>query len=89
MAYKVTGSRELALILEAKIAVAARGNDRCVEIDQVRVVVDVSLRVADAMRVMASIAGRILATNVLVVLSETLIIQNTIAAMAAVAECVI
>ena len=35
VAYEVTRSRELALVLETQVAVAARGDDRGVEIDQV------------------------------------------------------
>ena len=89
MAYKIASSRELALIFEAQVAVAARGNDRCVEVDQMRVVIGIALRAANAMRVMTSIAGRILAANVLVMLSEALVIQDAVAAVAAIAECII
>jgi uncharacterized cupredoxin-like copper-binding protein len=38
MAYEVTRSGEFTLVLETQVAVTPRGNDRCVEINQVRVI---------------------------------------------------
>ena len=54
-----------------------------------RVVRRSTLRAAYTVRIMASIAGRILAAYVLVVLAETIVIENTVPAMAAVAQSII
>jgi len=88
MTDQVAGAPEVALVNEAQVAVASRRDDRRVEIDQVRVVGRVPLRAADAVRVVARIAGRVFAANMLVVFPKTLVIQDAVLAVAVVAELV-
>ena len=82
MAHEVTGSRELALVLEAQFAIATWANDRRVEINKVRVVCRRTLGAAYTVRIVADIAGCILAANVLVVFRKALIVQNAILTVA-------
>ena len=89
MAYEVTGSRELTLVLESEVAVTARGNDRRIEVDKMRIVRRIPLITANAMRVMTDIARGIFATNMLVVFLEAFVIQNTVSAVAAITQSII
>ena len=54
-----------------------------------RVVGKITLRAADPMRVVTSIARRVLAPDMFVVLTETLVAQNAVPAVAPVAERII
>ena len=89
VAYEVAGSREPALVLETKVAVAARGNDRRIKIDQMRIVRRVALRRTDAVRVVANIARRIRAADVFIVFRKAFIVQNAVTTVAVVAQRII
>ena len=65
------------------------GNHRDVEVDQVGTVDTVTLGAADTVRVMADIAGCSFFDNMLVVQAETLIAQDTVAVVAAVAQGIV
>ena len=88
MADQVAGAPEVALINESQVAVATRRDDRRIEVDQVRVIGRVSLRAADAVRIVTRIAGGVFATYVFVVLAEALVVQYVALAVAVVAELV-
>lgn len=88
VAQKVAGAGLLALIDEPQLPVLVRKHNRGVEVDQVRVVGGVALRVADSVWVMADIAWRIFASNVLVVLREAFISQNALLTVAAITQCI-
>ena len=80
MANKIAASAELAPILESQLAVTAREDDRRVEVDQVRVVRAITLCRTDAVGIVARAAGRVLAVDVLTVLPEAIVIENTVTA---------
>lgn len=58
MACKVTGPRPVAAVLKPKLVISVRQHDRRVEVYQVCIAARVSLREADAVRVVADAAGR-------------------------------
>lgn len=89
MTYEVARTPPITLVDEAEVAVSSWRYDRRIEIDQVRVIRRIALRIAYTMWLMACIAGRTLSANMLVMLTEALVAQNTVATVAAVAKCVV
>jgi len=88
VANQEAGSGEVSLVNEAQIAIAARRDNRRIEVDQVRVIGLVALSTADTVRVVARTARRVFAAYVLIVFPETLVVQYAALAVAVVAELV-
>jgi hypothetical protein len=70
MAIKIARPSSVTFINKPEIAVAVGEDDRCVEINQVRIIRRITLDVANAVRVMAGVTGRILTINMFVVLAK-------------------
>jgi hypothetical protein len=83
VAEQIAGAPENAVINESQLTGGrAGGNDRSVEVNQVRIVGVGALGAADTVRRMTYITGRILAHDMLVVFIETVVAQNALAVMA-------
>ena len=89
MAKQVTGTGSIPAVREKKFAVTIGRHNLGVEVNKMRVIVQVALRAADAMRIVANIARRVFTAYVFVVFSEALVIQNTVPAVARIAKCII
>ena len=79
----------LTCIFEKKLVVGIRRDDRRIKIYQVRVIDLVTLCTADTMWVMTGVARDILTGNVLVMVLKALVVQDAVAAVAAVAKRVV
>src|SRR5581483_5047171 len=86
VAQEVAAPAEHALRFEAQLARPVRPDDAGVEIDQLTVVRGVALGGADAVRVVADVAGSALARDVPAVLAEAVVCEDAGAAVALVAE---
>lgn len=89
MAKQIAGTCVLAVIYEPARAIFVWEYDRRIEIDQVCIVCRIALCSTDAVGVMTRVARCFLATNMLVMILETLIIENTVTTVALIAKRIV
>jgi hypothetical protein len=70
MAIKIARSSLVAFINKPQITIVIGEDDRCVEINQVRIIRRITLDIANAVRVMAGVTRRVLTANMLVVITK-------------------
>ena len=89
MAQQIAGAGLITRIHKLQQQIGIWRHYLCVKIDQVRIVRQVALRTSDAVRIVANIARRILATNMFIVFRKTLVIQDAVTAVAAITQRIV